>query len=118
MGISVTDGNHDAVTIDAVDGVCLLTQFQNAHFLHQFQTKAFFLCIVDNGCPIVRSIADMLLLAILFVPSAEHICLCRLGIWCFLPYFLAEECAKPFIDNTHGLQFLVSLFLFGCGLEI
>ena len=108
IGISVPDGNHEAVPEHTVERVGFLVSLQDAHLLHQFKAHPRLSGKVDDGRPVVWRIADAQLIAVLLVPSPQHVVLgglCPNGARLQL---FEEERTQHVVDDAHGLELFVT----------
>ena len=108
IGISVPDGNHEAVPVHTVERVGFLVPLQDAHLLHQFKAHPRGSGKANDGRPVVWRIADAQLITVLLVPSPQHVVLgglCPNGV---LLQLFEEERTQYVVDDAHGLQLFVS----------
>ena len=84
--------------------MCLLTQFQDAHLLHQVKAQSCLRRKINNGKPVFGSIADTLLLAVFLIPSVKHIGFGSISIFRVFLKLFNEKGVQPIVDDTHGLQ--------------
>ena len=117
IGIAVADRNHEAVLIDAVQLVGLLAHLQDAHLLHQVKAQSCLGCEIDHRCPVVRSEAYLLLMAVFLIPTAKHVFPRQLGGGSVFLNLVEEESAQLRVDDAHGLLLLVFLLFLRRGLE-
>ena len=109
--VAVADGNHQAVPIDAIQLMGFLAHLQDTHLLQQVEVQAFLLAVLDDLPAVLRGEADAHFLAVLFIPSAQHVVFCSLCRRVILPKLMIEPLGQVIIDDAHGLQFLVPGFL-------
>ena len=68
----------------------ILAHPQDSHLLQQVEVKPFLFAVLDDPPSILRSKADTHFLAVLFIPSAQHVAFGSLCRRIILPQLLIE----------------------------